>query len=167
MTIAASLLPEFDHEMYTTRTLLERVPEDRADWRPHFKSTPLGGLAMHIANIPRWATATMRTTELDLSTPEGEAYRPPRFESVAQLLEHFAGTTTIARVAIAEADDDVLLASWTLRHGAHTIVSGPRLNTLRSFVMNHLIHHRGQLSVYLRLNDVALPSIYGPTADMK
>jgi uncharacterized damage-inducible protein DinB len=165
MTIAASLLPEFDHEMYTTRTLLQRVPEEHGEWRPHPRSTTLGGLAMHVANIPSWTVATLRTSSLDLATPEGESYRPPRFTTTDELLAHFARTSANARAAIAEASDEVMSSDWLLRMGDHVIMTGPRVNTLRSFVMNHLIHHRGQLSVYLRLNNVALPRIYGPTAD--
>jgi len=165
MTIASALLDEFDHEMYTTRALLQRVPEAQADWAPHPRSTPLGGLAMHVANIPSWAVATMTGAMLNLATPEGEAYRPPRFTTTDHLLDHFTRTSVNARAAIAGASDEAMNETWTLRAGEHVIFSSTRIHTLRSFVMNHLIHHRGQLSVYLRMNDVPLPRMYGPTAD--
>ena len=167
MPIAQSLLPEFDHEMRTTRRLIERIPDGRADWQPHPKSMTLGQLAAHVAAMIKWASGTIRLAELDLSSPGAAQYAPPRFETTAALVETFDANVREARADIAGASDADLMVGWTLRSGEHTILSLPRVAALRSFVMNHHIHHRGQLSVYLRLLDVPLPSIYGPTADEK
>lgn len=155
------LLPEFDREMSTTRALLERVPADRADWRPHPKSRPLGQLAMHLTQIPRLATRAMRETEVDA----GSGGPPPRLESTAGLLAAFDESVSAMRRAIESVSDDDLRARFTFKAGGKEIFSVPRTAMLRTFLLNHMIHHRGQLTVYLRLNDVPLPSIYGPTAD--
>jgi uncharacterized damage-inducible protein DinB len=164
MSLSTSLLPEFDHEMATTRRLLERVPEADLGWKPHVKSMTLGELAGHVANLPFWCSTTLQTTELDLdSLGEGARLAPP--ESREALLRDFDSRIATARAAIAAATDAEMLAVWTLRKGGYEIFSMPRVSAIRSFVMNHLIHHRGQLSVYLRIKDVPLPPIYGPTAD--
>ena len=165
MTIAQSMLPEFDHEMATTRSLLERVPDAQAAWRPHAKSTALGDLAAHVVSLASWAVPVVRQTEMDLNPPGGPAFTPPTFTSTAALLERFDANVAAAREHIARTSDDDLMVSWSLKNGGHAIFSMPRIAVLRMFFMNHILHHRGQLSVYLRLNDVPLPSIYGPTAD--
>ena len=165
MPIARSLLPEFDHETRTTRTLIERIPEGRADWKPHEKSMTLGQLAGHVTGMIKWATATIKLSELDLGLPEAAQYAPPQFETTGALVEAFDANVREARGAISGVSDADLLESWTLRNGGQIILSMPRAAALRSFVMNHHIHHRGQLSVYLRLLDVPIPSIYGPSAD--
>ncbi|HLL45178.1 MAG TPA: DinB family protein [Longimicrobiaceae bacterium] len=165
MTIAQSLLPEFDHEMATTRSLLERVPEDRAGFKPHEKSTALGALAAHIATLVSLAPRIVSLTEVDMNPPGGPGFKPPQLTTTAALLASFDANVAQAREAIAGASDEELMVTWTLRNGGHTIFAMPRAAVLRTMVMNHVIHHRGQLSVYLRLNDVPLPSIYGPTAD--
>lgn len=166
MPIARSLLPEFDHEMATTRALLERVPEDRASWKPHPRSTALGDLAAHLAQLPGMPALVMERDEVDMNPPGGPAYAPPGFTTTAALLEMFDASVARGRAALVDAADEAMGGAWTLRSGDHTIFTLPRVAVLRSFVMNHVIHHRGQLSVYLRLNEVPLPSIYGPTADM-
>jgi uncharacterized damage-inducible protein DinB len=163
MAIAESLLPEFDHEMATTRSLLERVPETEGAWVPHAKSMPLGRLAAHIAELVAWTNSTIQQTELDFGVPG--AYNPAQLTTTAKLLELFDANVKSARAAIAGVSDADLMVPWTLRNGEHVIITMPRVAVLRSMVMNHVIHHRGQLSVYLRLHDVPLPSIYGPTAD--
>ncbi len=165
MPIAQALLPEFDHEMATTRSLLERVPEDRAGFKPHEKSTALGALAAHIANLVSLAPRIVSLTEVDMNPPGGPGFKPPQLTTTAALLASFDANVAQAREAIAGASDEELMVTWTLRNGGHTIFAMPRAAVLRTMVMNHVIHHRGQLSVYLRLNDVPLPSIYGPTAD--
>lgn len=165
MPLAESLLPEFDQEMATTRRLLERVPEERASWTPHPKSTGLGPLAAHIANLPWFATRALTGTEHDFNPPGGPRFTPQAFESTAKTLQTFDERVREARAAIASASDADLAVAWTLKNGGHTIFTLPRIAVLRTLMMNHIIHHRGQLSVYLRLNDVPLPSIYGPTAD--
>jgi uncharacterized damage-inducible protein DinB len=165
VTIAEALLPEFDHEMATTRRLLERVPEDRAAWKPHPKSTALGPLAIHVASLPSMGVRALGATEIDFNPPGGPPFKPPPFESTAQLLRVFDDNVQKARAAIESVTDAELKAKFTLKSGGKTIFSLPRAAVLRSMMMNHIIHHRGQLSVYLRENDVPLPSIYGPTAD--
>ena len=167
MAIAASLLPEFDVEMAATRRILERTPEADAGWRPHAKSSTLGELAQHLAVLPGWMAMTLQRDELDLSPPGGEPYRTPPFESTAHLMATFDESSRSAREALAAAPDSVFAEPWSLRNAGATIFTMPRVAVVRSFVMNHLIHHRGQLSVYLRLRDVPLPSLYGPTADSR
>ena len=165
MAIAESILPEFDHETATTRTLLERVPEDRAAWKPHQKSMSLGQLAMHIANLPQWASIALERKEFDTNPPDGTRVTPPAFESAAHLLQAYDANVSAARALLARTTDAELMVQWTLKNGGKSLFSMPRVAVLRSFVLNHAVHHRGQLSVYLRLLDVPIPNIYGPTAD--
>lgn len=165
MSIAASMLPEFDHEMATTRALLERVPDADAAWKPHPKSSSLGVLAMHIAGLPGLGLQVLEGTEMDMNPPGGEPYTPPEFESTSALLEVFDSTVAAVRAALERSSDQDMMQVWTFKNGGETIIAMPRVAMLRTLLMNHIIHHRGQLSVYLRLRDVPLPSIYGPTAD--
>jgi uncharacterized damage-inducible protein DinB len=164
MALKDALLPEFDHEMGTTRRLLERVPEADLAWKPHVKSFSLGQLASHIANIPHWVDATIDYTIFDLATI-GDDARPKQPDTVAPILKAFDDNVKKARAKIDAQPDGALFATWTMKQGDHEIFTMPKIAVLRSFIMNHLIHHRGQLSVYLRLRDVPLPGIYGPTAD--
>lgn len=164
MAIKDALLPEFDHEMGTTRRLLDRAPEQAFDWKPHDKSMTLGGLSSHLANIPHWCTAILGAPVMDLAAIPEDARPKPATSRVA-LLAKFDETVAEARARLATATDAELLSPWTLKQGDQEVFTLPRVAALRSFVMNHSIHHRGQLSVYLRLNNVPLPSIYGPTAD--
>ena len=161
MALVDMLLPEFDHEMATTRRLLERVPDDRLTWTPHAKSFTLGQLAQHVATIPMWGTMTLTSNELDLA---GGFTNPPA-ESRAALVKLFDENSAKARSELTGKTDAELMAPWTLKRGADTIFSMPKASVWRSFVMNHLVHHRAQLSVYLRMQDVPLPAMYGPTAD--
>jgi len=165
MALSEALLPEFDHEMANTRKTLERVPEDKFNWKPHQKSFAMGHLATHLATIPSWAPMTIAKESIDIA-PEGEP--PPKAEpakSRAELLERFDHNVAAARAALAAASDEILLKPWTLLSGGKTIFTLPRIAAIRSFVMNHNVHHRAQLGVYLRLNDMPVPSIYGPSAD--
>jgi len=164
MPFKDGILPEFDHEMGTTRRLLERVPEADLAWRPHEKSFPLGHLATHIAHIPHWVEVTFDQSAFDVAAA-GESARPKPAASVAELLKTFDANVKKARAKIDEQTDPAFLARWTLKNDGHEVFTMPKHAVLRSFVLNHLIHHRGQLSVYLRLRNVPLPSIYGPTAD--
>lgn len=164
MAIKDALLPEFDHEMGTTRRLLERVPESDLGWSPHQKSYTLGQLAAHITNLPRWLGLVCEQPEADAADVAEEA-RPKIPPSVGHLLDTFDENVKQARRHIDELGDSAMLSRWTLKSGSQEIFSMPRASVLRMFVMNHLIHHRGQLSIYLRLRDVPLPSMYGPTAD--
>ena len=154
MPIADSLLPEFDHEFATARKLLERVPETEFGWKPHEKSMSLGQLATHVANLAFWATITLSSDSYDLAANDDPESRLPAAASTDKLLKDLDETT-----------DAQMMAPWSLKHGDHVIFTMPRVAAMRTFVMNHMIHHRGQLSVYLRLKNVPLPSIYGPTAD--
>ena len=162
MPLVDALLPEFDHEMTVTRKLLERVPDDVFDWKPHPKSMSLGALAQHLANIPMWGIMTLTRDELDLGGPQ-EGPPPPQTRTA--LLERFDAHVKDARTALVGTGDGEMMAPWALTRGGQTIFSMPRAAVWRSFVLSHLVHHRGQLSVYLRLRDVPVPSIYGPSAD--
>jgi uncharacterized damage-inducible protein DinB len=164
MSIADSLIPELDHELATTRRLLERVPDRDAAWKPHPKSMGMGELAQHIANIVRYSQAIFAGSELDFASPGAETYRTS-FASTAKLVELFDRNVVLARQAIGGASDSDMREMWTLRVGPRKIFGVPRVAAVRSFILGHLIHHRGQLSVYLRLRDVPLPPIYGPSAD--
>ena len=164
MSFADSFLPEFDHEMKTTRAILERVPFDKALFKPHPKSTALGPLASHVANLVGFGDRIVNADEIDFA-PGGQRRLPREYENTADLLAAFDENVSKTRGAIQSLKNEQLGTPWTLRMGEHKIFTQPRASVLRAFMMNHLIHHRGQLSVYLRLNDVPLPSLYGPTAD--
>jgi len=161
-----ALLPELDQELATTRKLLALVPESKTSFRPHAKSWTLGELSLHLANLLTWLPSTLKATELDLDPPSGPRFVPPRFESAAATLKMFDETSRAARAALAAATDAELAVPWTLRKRGQAMFTLPRAACVRSFVMNHLIHHRGQLTVYLRMCDVPLPPVYGPTADL-
>ena len=165
MSLAATLLPEFDHETANTRRLLEVVPAADAAWRPHPKSYSLGDLAAHIALLPLWGRFTLDRAELDLGSPANASIARVRFTTVPELLEQFDHNVREARATLASTTDAAMGETWTLKNGATTVLSMPRAVVLRGFVLSHMIHHRGQLSVYLRLRDVPLPALYGPTAD--
>lgn len=165
MTISQSLLPEFDQEMANTRKTLERVPDDKFGWKPHEKSWAMGGLTTHLANLPSWAVLTINADSFDMAPPGGEPFKNPETKSRQEALEMFDKNVADARAAIAGASDEELFKTWSLLSGGHTILSLPKIAVLRSFVMNHIIHHRAQLGVYLRLNDIPVPAIYGPSAD--
>jgi uncharacterized damage-inducible protein DinB len=161
MTISEMLLPEFDQEMASTRKILECVPEDKFTWKPHEKSMALGRLASHTCELPGWAVYVINQDSLEL-TPGQTAFNAA---TKAELLGAFDKNIPEARAAIAGASDEHLGKTWSLIFGSHTIFTLPRAVVLRNVVMSHTIHHRGQLSVYLRLNDVAIPGMYGPSAD--
>jgi uncharacterized damage-inducible protein DinB len=165
MPINQALLPEFDHEMANTRRALERVPEDKSGWKPHEKSMTLGRLATHVAELSSWVPTTLESESFDFAPPGAPPFQPKTAASRADLLEMFDKNVAAARAAIAAASDLQLMARWSLLNGGKTVFSMPRIAVLRSMVMNHMIHHRGQLAVYLRLNDVPVPALYGPSAD--
>lgn len=165
MPIRDILLPEFDQEMAGARRTLERVPEDKFAWKPHEKSGSLGWLAAHVAEIPHWTVEVLTKDSLDLA-PGGKQYEPaPPPQSRAELLEKFDRGVQAARAALASVEDDAWPQNWTLLSNGQPIFTMNRLAVYRSFVVNHLIHHRAQLGVYLRLNDVPVPALYGPSAD--
>jgi uncharacterized damage-inducible protein DinB len=165
MTLSEALLPEFDREMANTRKTLERVPEDKFGWKPHEKSMLMGDLASHLALLPGWVVNTINQDSLDLAPPgeESDPFAPA--SSRQELLEMFDKNVVSARDSLTGVSDEHLLKSWTLLVGGKQILSRPRIAVLRDFVMSHTIHHRAQLGVYLRLNDVPVPAIYGPSAD--
>jgi len=163
MSIAQSIVGEFSHEAGVSRRLLEAVPGDQLAFKPHPKSMTLGRLAGHIAEMPRWALGILAKDELDLAAPFGfEALNP---SSTEELLRGFDEHAASFKEAFADYDDAKLMATWTLKKGDHVITSLPRIAAIRGFVLNHVIHHRAQLTVFLRLLDVPLPQVYGPTAD--
>jgi len=165
MPLNQSLLPEFDHEMANTRKTLERVPEDKFDWKPHQKSFSMVALATHLATLPSWGGMMFESDSFDLA-PKGEPMPPNEpAKSVEDLLARFDQSISKTRKALAGASDEDLLKTWTLLKAGETVLAMPRVAALRAFVMNHNVHHRAQLGVYLRLNDIAVPSIYGPSAD--
>ena len=162
MAVKDTLLPEFDQEMAATRLVLERLPESAFGWRPHPKSYDLGELASHLAQIPRWGTSILTRDSHDLATAGS---RPPALATVAEILDRFDRHVADVRARLVEMLDAELQVPWALKRGTHLILSLPRIAALRSFVVHHSIHHRGQLTVYLRQNDIPLPPLYGPTAD--
>jgi uncharacterized damage-inducible protein DinB len=162
MTMSQTLLPEFDNEMRLTRKALERVPDDKFDWKPHAKSMSMGRLAGHLAELPGFAAAMIMTDGMDFDKGE---YKPAVVSNRAEVLALFDKTAAEAREAIVGATDDHLRQPWKLIYQQKALFDAPRAVGLRAMAMNHLVHHRGQLSVYLRLNDIAVPSIYGPSAD--
>jgi uncharacterized damage-inducible protein DinB len=165
MPMIDALLPEFEHEMANTRRVLERVPDNRLDWRPHPKSWTMGALATHVATLPSWTVETLNRSELDLNPGGQPAPRTPEAKSREELLERFDGHVAAARSALASTTDAALFAPWSLLDNGKCLMTLPRAAVLRSFVLSHIIHHRAQLGVYLRLNDIPVPAIYGPSAD--
>ena len=159
MSIAETLLPEFEQEMASTRRLLERVPGDKGTWKPHPKSFALGHLAQLVSWMPGWIGNTLRETELNLAGAAGYS-----FETTDTLLALFDKNAADARAALKAARDADFGATWSLKHGDRVLFSAPRGVVVRQHI-SHLAHHRGQLTVYLRLLDVPIPPIYGPTAD--
>ena len=154
-------LADLEQEIATTRRALERVPDEHLGWKPHEKSMTLGELATHLSVIPFYGVATLRADELNV------AGLPPTQIAASrdELLIHFDENVKNFRAILYTADDDAIHRPWTLRSGEHVVFTLPRVAVLRRLLVNHMIHHRGQLSVYLRLLDVPVPSMYGPTAD--
>jgi len=165
MAIRDAFLPEFDYEMTTTRKTLERVPEDKVDWKPHNSSMAMGRLAGHIVEMTGFVPATFMGDSFDFHPAGAPPPVPTVMKSRQQLLDLFDKNVADARAAIAKASDEELYKTWTLLNGGKTFFSMPRIQVLRSMILNHIIHHRGQLSVYLRMNQVPVPSIYGPSGD--
>ncbi len=161
MPIAQMLLPEFDEEMKNTRKILERVPDDRLSYKPHEKSMALGRLASHVAEMAGWVKTTLEVEELVITPGQ----KPFDAASRQEILETFDKNVAEARAAIARASDADLAKTWTLKFGDKTVFSMPRSAVLRSMAMSHMIHHRAQLGVYLRLNEIEIPGMYGPSAD--
>lgn len=162
INLAQAFLPEFDHEMANTRRMLERVPNDKLEYTPHPKSKSMAWLANHVATIPEWVPFVIDCDSLDLAAVPP---RPPLPTSREQLLSIFDAAVAAAREKLSGASDERLLAPWRLTMGEQVILELPRASVYRTVIMNHLIHHRAQLTIFFRLNDVPLPALYGPSAD--
>ena len=164
MSISQALLAEVEHEMTGLRTTLERIPSEHLDWSPHEKSMTMRGLATHLINMPRWGQVTVTEAEFDFA-PDGTPLVEEPVASVAAGLEKFDALLAGFKTALAGASDEELMAPWALKNNGQVVFALPRVAVLRGFIMNHMIHHRAQLGVYLRLRDVPVPSLYGPSAD--
>ncbi len=162
MSLSQPLWMELQQESATTRKLLERLPGSALSWKPHEKSMSMGHLAFHIVVLLRWLNSILLQDDFDVASPD---FRMPEPDSVAGILELFDKSLDTAIETLKMQPDEKLLAPWRLRNGEQVIFEMPRTSAIRLSVLNHLIHHRGQLSVYLRLQNVPLPPIYGPTAD--
>jgi len=164
MGISQAMLGELAQEMANTRKTLERLPDDKFGWKPHEKSFTAKQLASHIATIPMWGHMTLTTPELDIM-PDGKPPEMPEANTTAEVLRMFDENVANLQAALEKATDEEMMASWTLKGAGKTFFTMPRVAVIRGMVMNHIIHHRAQLGVYLRLNDIPVPSVYGPTAD--
>ncbi len=165
MSYAENALPEFDHEMASTRKVIERIPDNKLDWKAHPKSNTIGWNANHLADLPGWAVSIMTEPGYDFAPPDGTRYQTPSFKTTKEVLELFDRNVASARKALSTLKDESLNDMWTLRGGERIIFTMPRRAVIRSFLMNHIIHHRAILGVYLRLNDIPVPGLYGPSGD--
>lgn len=165
MRIAEGYIIEFDAEMANTRRILELVPEALLDYRPHPKSMNMARLAGHIAEMGAWGTSTAKLDSLDISPVDGPAFEPYVAEKTSALLDFFDNAVAGAREAILQLSDEAMLKPWTLNRAGHELFTMPRIAVLRSMILSHIIHHRAQLGVYLRINDIPIPGMYGPSAD--
>jgi len=166
MSISQAMLPEFDIEMLHTRKLLALIPEDKLDWQAHEKSMTLRGIATHLANLPSWTMMTISNDEFDMAPKEPDpSMKVPPVESVAEALKSFDDNVAAAHATIEGASDGTMMDGWTLLSGGEKVFTMPKVAVMRSFVLSHMIHHRAQLGVYLRMCDVPLPAIYGNSAD--
>jgi uncharacterized damage-inducible protein DinB len=165
MPLSHSLLPEFDHEMANARKTLERVPEDKMAWKPHEKSMTMARLATHVAEVPGWGTVTLEQDSFDVAPAGAPPRQGANLQSRQEILDMFDRNVTAARAALSKTTDDQFMRRWTLLKGGATRFTMSRIAVFRTMVMSHLIHHRAQLGVYLRMNGVPVPAIYGPSAD--
>jgi uncharacterized damage-inducible protein DinB len=165
VTYAEMMLPEFDQEMANTRKVLERIPDDKLDWRPHPKSNTIGWNANHVADLPNWLVETLTKPSLDVAPVGGERYPFPKLTRRSEIVALFDRNVAAARKALAAITDEQSGAMWTLSQAGKPIFTMPRAAVVRGFVLNHLIHHRAHLCVYLRLNDIPVPGMYGPSGD--
>jgi len=158
--ISVALISELDQEAAATSKLLERVPQDKLDWKPHDKSMPLGRLATHIAELPGWGKVTIQQDVLDMA-----GFEPTVLGTVSEIVELFDKNVSEFRDTLSGASDNEFMKTWTMTYEGKEVFAAPKMTVVRSMVMNHLVHHRGQLTVFLRMNDVPLPMTYGPSAD--
>ena len=165
MSYAEAHLPEFDQEMASTRKVLERIPDDKLDWRAHPKSNTMGWNANHLADLPGWGVSILTQPGFDFAPPGGQRYQTPTLKTTKEIVALFDRNVANARKALAAVKDESVNDMWTLRGGERVIFTMPRAAVYRSFLMNHIIHHRAILCVYLRLNDIPVPGLYGPSGD--
>jgi uncharacterized damage-inducible protein DinB len=165
MSIAELLVPEFDQEIAVTREVLKRVPDDRGEWKPHAKAFPMAHLAQLVARLPGWVPMMFDRSELDIRPASGPKFPGYSVEKTSTLLAEFDRNAAAARAALASATDDAMREPWTLKKSGTVVHTDSRYQMLRSMVLNHQVHHRAQLGMYLRLTDQKVPEMYGPTAD--
>jgi uncharacterized damage-inducible protein DinB len=165
MSYAETILPEFDREMASTRKVLERIPDDKLDWRAHPKSNTIGWNANHLADLPGWATSILTQPSFDFAPVGGKRWESPKLKSSREIVELFDRNVANVRKLIADVKDDDMHKMWSLLSGGKPIFSMPRAAVMRGFVISHIIHHRAILCVYLRLNDVPVPGMYGPSGE--
>ena len=165
MTYAETLLPEFDQEMASTRKVLERIPDEKLDWQAHPKSHTIGWNANHLADLPNWLAETLTNTSLDIAPIGGEPYKLPKLTSRQEIVDQFDRNVAKARKTLVAVKDEDAGKMWSLLRGGQPIFTMPRAAVVRGLVLNHIIHHRAILCVYLRLNDIPVPGMYGPSGD--
>ena len=165
MTIAESILPEFEMEMAGTRKVLERIPDNKLDWKAHPKSNPIGWVASHLVEIVGWVEGILTQDTWDINPEGGQPYRTTILGSRQEILDLFDANVVAARKQIGATSDEAFAKSWSLLSGGQELITMPKLGVIRIWVLNHTIHHRGHLCVYLRLNDIPIPALYGPSGD--
>jgi uncharacterized damage-inducible protein DinB len=165
MAIKDGFLQELEQESAATRKMLERVREDKLDWRPHEKSMTLARLASHLAELPGWSAAVLSEDEFDMAPPGGPAYEPQMLDSLSAILDLFDANLAKMHELLSSTSDEEFMKQWTLKSGGEKVFSAPKISVMRTTLFNHAVHHRGQLSVYLRLTGAPVPATYGPTAD--
>jgi uncharacterized damage-inducible protein DinB len=165
MRISDALLPEFDQEMATTRKCLARIPADKFSYKPHPKSFDMGALAVHIATMLDWGVTTLQSDSFDYAPEGAPTYVAPVAKDTAELLAIFDKGSAAFREALSKTENETMMRPWSLLAGGKAVFTMPKVAVLRGMIFNHIVHHRGQLSVYLRMNDIPVPSIYGPSAD--
>lgn len=165
MTITASILPEFDLEMAGTRKTIERIPNDKLDWKAHPKSNTMGWVARHLTEIASWTTSVLQEDSFDINPKDCEAYTPPELNTTQEILAQFDKNVAEARQLIQQASDEEYGKPWSLLNGGEPLFTMTKLGVIRTWVLNHAIHHRAFLCSYLRLNDIPVPALYGPSGD--
>jgi uncharacterized damage-inducible protein DinB len=165
MKISELLLPEFDEEMANTRKVLERIPNDKLDWKAHPKSNTIGWVGSHLVESPGWAEPTLTSDSYDFEPPGGEPYRTPMLASSEEMVTQFDKAVATARAAIAAASDETYMQQWQLLQGGKEVFKGSKYTVIRCFVINHMVHHRAFLLSYLRQVEVPIPGMYGPSGD--
>lgn len=161
-TLGQILMAELKHEAVSTRKMLERIPADKLAWKPHEKSMTLEQLAGHIVNMFSWTNVTLKQDELDFAKSD---YKPRSYTQASEFVADFDKNIEVSIETLSHISNETMAENWTMRNGEQVYFTMPRAAVMRTFVINHIIHHRGQLSVYLRLQNVPLPPVYGPTAD--